>query len=186
MASTGPCRAPGSIARHRGTMAHPARITRPAAPIMASGGPRLDLCGLAASAMCGISRTTPLIATRRCQIAARSMPSNQVSTQGSVLISTSPIESRRTASAPKNCPTYEVAGWPPGRAASHRTAYAATRTTIAAGPARRAGGSSRPRFEIMYGQPSQSSSRQSGCSARIQSKSGWALNQPARGEPTWA
>ncbi len=32
----------------------------------------------------------------------------------------------------------------------------------------------------------QTSSRQSGCSAMTQSKSGWALNQPARALPTWA
>jgi hypothetical protein len=107
---------------------------------MANDGPRLDLCGLAASATWGISRTIPLIATRRCQMAARSMPSNQVSTQGSVLISTRPMESRRTDSTPKNCPAYEMAGWPGGRAANHKTAYAATSRTIAAGPARRAGG----------------------------------------------
>ena len=105
MASNGRCRTAGTSERHRGKMAHPARMNRPATPATASGTPRPDLRGLAESRKCGTSRIIALSATRRCQIAAWSIPSNHVSTQGSVLISTSPIDSSSTASAPRNCPT---------------------------------------------------------------------------------
>jgi len=45
--------------------------------------------------MCGISKTMPVMATRRCQIAALSMPSNATSTQGRVLIRISPTDQQQ-------------------------------------------------------------------------------------------
>ena len=76
----------------------------PIAPMAPSGPPSAVPFGLAASRMCGASRTRPVIATRRCQTAARSIPSNHSSTHGSVLMSTSPIDSSRIDSAPSSCP----------------------------------------------------------------------------------
>ena len=102
--------------------------TSPIAPIAPSGPPSAVPCGLDERRMCGASSTRPVIATRRCQIAARSIPSNQTSTQGSVLISTRPIDSSRTDSAPRSWPTNEPAGCPAGQAASQSAASATTRS----------------------------------------------------------
>lgn len=74
----------------------------PIAPITPSGPPSAVPFGLDDSRMCGASRTSPVIATRRCQIAARSIPSNRSSTHGNVLIGTSAIDSSSTDSAPSN------------------------------------------------------------------------------------
>ena len=109
---------PGRRARRpRGRAAAPAPPTASAAgsptararPCRSPRSPRAGLrarcrCGLAASRMCGASRTRPVMATRRCQTAARSIPSNHSSTQGSVLMSTRPIDSSRIDSAPSSCP----------------------------------------------------------------------------------
>jgi hypothetical protein len=54
--------------------------------------------------MCGSSSATPVIASRRCQIMARSTPSNHPSTQGTVLTKTKATESKTTDSAPISCP----------------------------------------------------------------------------------
>ena len=73
------------------------------------------------AARAAAAATSPVIATRRCQIAARSIPSNHSSTHGSVLISTRPIDSSRIDSAPEQLA--EVApAWtrPAGRARSQR------------------------------------------------------------------
>jgi len=92
----------GTIDCHRGRIAHKASTTRPTAPVTASGLPNRLPSGFDDIRMCGASRTSPVIASRRCQIAARSMPSNHSSTHGKVLISTKATEKSRTASAPKN------------------------------------------------------------------------------------
>src|SRR5262249_59453000 len=60
---------------------------------------------------------------------------------GSVLISTSPMDSSSTDSAPKNWPRYATAGCPGGPAANHKTAQAPARPSITAGPIHRAGSS---------------------------------------------
>ena len=70
-----------------------------------SGPPHREWIGLDDSGMCAASSTSPAIAIRRCQIAARSMPSNHSSTHGSELIRTSAAESSRIETAPTSCPT---------------------------------------------------------------------------------
>src|SRR5665647_1775158 len=95
----------GTTDCHRGRIAHSASATRPIAPMAPSGPPSAVPCGLDDSNTCGTSRARPVIATRRCQIAARSIPSNHSSTHGSVLMSTRPIDRSRIDSAPRSCPT---------------------------------------------------------------------------------
>ncbi len=97
------CSAAGTTDRQRGRIAHTTRVvsptteTTPAGP--AQNGPPPE-----EKAMCGTSSTIPVMAARRCQIAARSMPSNQVSTHGSVVTSTTATDISSTASAPASWP----------------------------------------------------------------------------------
>jgi hypothetical protein len=84
--------------------------------------------------MCATSSTSPAIANRRCQIAARSMPSNHSSTNGNELIKTSAAERSRIETAPTSCPTYAPVGSPEGRATTQSAAYPMTRLTIVIGP----------------------------------------------------
>ena len=91
----------GTTDCQRGRIAHTTSATRPIAPIAPSGPPSVVPCGLLDSRMCGASRISPVIATRRCQIAAQSIPSNHSSTHGSVLMRTRAIESSRPIPHPE-------------------------------------------------------------------------------------
>ena len=88
-ASTRPRSGAGATDCHRGRIAQSASATRPIAPMTPRGPPSAVLSGFDASSTCGASRTRPVIATRRCQTAALSIPSNHSSTHGSVLMRTS-------------------------------------------------------------------------------------------------
>ena len=110
----------------------------PMTPTSPSGPPSDVPFGLDDIRMCGANSTRPVIASRRCQIAARSIPSNHSSTHGSVLTRIKAIDSIKTDSAPNACPRKLPVRSPPGRATTHKTPWATTRPPIVAGPTSRA------------------------------------------------
>jgi hypothetical protein len=91
--------------------------------------------------MCGISSSIATIDNRRCQIAARSIPSNHASTTGNTETRTMAADINRTASAPASWPRNEPQLLPAGPAAHHSTAKRPLTAAMLAGPACRTGGS---------------------------------------------
>ena len=136
-ARTSPRSGRGTTDCQRGRIAHSASASSPIAPIAPSGPPSAVPFGLDASRMCGASRTRPVIATRRCQIAARSIPSNHSSTQGSVLIRTSADRQQQDRLGAEQLPDVG-AGRLAGRLSDQEQRESDDSATIDAGPTSRA------------------------------------------------
>ena len=128
----------GTTDCHRGRIAHSASATRPIAPIAPSGPPSAVPSGLDDSSTCGASRTRPVIATRRCQIAARSIPSNHSSTHGQRADEHEADRQQQDRLGAQQLPDVAPGRLPGGPCSDHRTPWATTRTPIVVGPTSRA------------------------------------------------